>query len=67
MDNDTLKVLKARAVGDEYIILCHLPGNTITPWATWRTDKIDGTGAKFHGHYFYDDEEAAAYEDFESR
>lgn len=67
MDNDTFKVLKAKAVGNDYIILCHLPNNPVTPWATWRTDKVDGSGNRFWGHYFYDDQESDAHRDFDDR
>lgn len=45
------------------IILCYLPTNEATPWATWRRNKSDG--ARYWGHYFFKPLEAFA--DFEER
>jgi len=61
------EVLKAKRKGDSWIILCHLLFNEVTPWATWTTDKIDGSGERYWGHYFYEGQEELAHLDFEDR
>lgn len=45
------------------ILLCSLPDNRATPWATWQSNKADS--GLYWGHYF--DNEADARADFESR
>jgi hypothetical protein len=55
-----------RTTGGEYVILCHLPENKVTPWVTWRAATVDGQGA-YRGNYFYANEETFAYEDFNTR
>lgn len=37
------------------VVLCMLPGNTITPYATW---VIDPDGSTFNGDYCYNIEQA---------
>lgn len=61
---DDFEVIKAKKRGSEYIILCHLRSNTVTPWATWQSTTVDGK-ERYWGHYFYD--EAPAHADFEAR
>jgi len=48
------------------IILCYLPHNRVTPWATWQrnTQEFEGT---YWGHYFGPDEEEKARKDFNTR
>lgn len=45
------------------VILCYLPGNTVTPWATWRQGRLDG--GRYWGHYFKNESDARA--DYASR
>lgn len=35
-----------------YVILCELPTNSVTPYATWITSDLQGTTPRFSGHYF---------------
>lgn len=69
------RVIKTRRLPDREgrqpceIILCELPGNTLTPFVTWqRNDPArGGDGGRYWGHYFADYEEAKARKDFETR
>jgi len=49
-----------------YVILCELPDNPSTPWATWITPTPDGS-VRLRGQYFYPGEENFAREDYETR
>jgi hypothetical protein len=49
-----------------YILLCNLPQNEVTPWVTWYSEDITGTH-RINGNYFYSDEAADAFKDFEER
>lgn len=65
---DVFTVLKAKRKGaNDYVILCHLTENDVTPWATWHSNTIDGSGDRYCGHYFYDGEEDRAHADFDER
>ena len=59
-------IIESRPALVGFVILCHLPENPVTPWATWRAQTADGQGRE-SGHYFYEGEEALAREDFETR
>ena len=64
---DEFVILRAkRKPGGNYILLCHLPQNEVTPWVTWYSQDIAGT-QRMNGIYFYEDEEADARTDFEER
>ena len=60
------KVLKAKLRGNQYIVLCNLPENTVTPWVTWIATTANGDDVHC-GHYFYENEEARAHADFDAR
>lgn len=34
-----------------WVVLCHLPDNPVTPWATWITEEPREDAPKFSGHY----------------
>jgi hypothetical protein len=59
------EVIKARKVGNWWVILCKLD-NEVTPWATWRSNTMTGE-VREHGHYFYEDQEELAHRDFDAR
>jgi hypothetical protein len=67
MNTDEFVILRAkrRSSGD-YILLCHLPQNNVTPWVTWFSHDITGSH-RMNGNYFYEDEETDALKDFEAR
>jgi len=65
MNNEFIVLRAKRLRSGEYSILCSLPENPSTPWATWIAETIDGKG-RYHGQYYYPDQEATAYEDFET-
>jgi hypothetical protein len=44
------KILQARAQFNEYILLCHLPDNSVTPYVTWRSGDISGSNC-YSGNY----------------
>ena len=50
---------------DQGVVLCQLPGNDCTPYATWRYYVPQGMQSTSWGHYFKDEKEA--YEDFKER
>jgi hypothetical protein len=52
----------AQSHGEKPKVLCYLPDNESTPWASWRADPERNC---FWGHYYSD--RTAAYEDYESR
>lgn len=35
-----------------YVVLCELPTNSVTPYATWITSDLKDTSPRFSGHYF---------------
>jgi hypothetical protein len=57
-DTDSFSILLAKKKGDEYIIMCHLPKNQVTPWATWRTLSLDGSQPRFCGTYHFSQADA---------
>jgi len=61
---DNIEILKAKKSGDVYIILAHLPNNSVTPWATWVSETITGE-KRWSGRYFTD--EIDAHPDFDGR
>jgi hypothetical protein len=59
------KILYAKPRNEnEYIIMCHLPTNSVTPYATWQTTTLCGDN-RYWGHYFRTQEEALS--DFQTR
>jgi hypothetical protein len=59
------EVVKFRQMNErEYVLLCSLPNNSITPWVTWRSDTPKGND-RYWGHYFRN--YAEAREDYELR
>lgn len=66
MNNDFVILRAKRLRTGEYSILCHLPQNPNTPWATWIADTIDGRSKRYSGNYYYPDQESQAYEDYET-
>jgi hypothetical protein len=60
----TLKPIEG--LQDADIVLCHLPYNDVTPYATWQLFPGEYGGTVW-GHYFRADEEAAAIKDFQTR
>lgn len=58
------EILNKKMVANGYIILCHLPWNKVTPWATWLTPFDDMSKVEF-GH-FHRTEDAAKV-DFSNR
>jgi hypothetical protein len=56
------EILAFERQADRSVVLCHLPNNTATPWATWR---VDCQGNCYWGHYLHT--EAEAREDFADR
>lgn len=64
--NDDFVVLRAKRLrSGEYFILCQLPNNVSTPWATWVAATVDGKD-RYHGNYYYPDQERTAYEEYET-
>jgi len=55
-------VVAFHAVGDKRIVLCYLPDNTYTPFASWR---VDSEGNCYWGHYASNAQDAS--EDFVHR
>lgn len=65
--NDNFVILRAKRISNgNYRLLCNLPDNQVTPWATYYASTIDGKD-RYRGQYFYQGEEEHAYEDFETR
>jgi hypothetical protein len=58
------RIIKRKQIRDHTeVILCELPDNKVTPWATWQRNMI--TGDTYWGHYHSDEFEA--YRDFKER
>jgi hypothetical protein len=60
------EIIDAKTVPGGHIILCHLPYNRTTPWATWWTKEVAGLDTDRHSGHYHRSEEAAKA-DFESR
>lgn len=48
----TILEVKRTPSKTHYVILCELPTNSATPYATWVTENLDATTPRFSGHYF---------------
>jgi hypothetical protein len=60
------EIIKTRKTNSGTIILASLPGNAVTPWATWWTPEFRGKDSERHyGHYH--PEWAEALNDYETR
>jgi len=65
--NDNFVIMRAKRLPNgEYRLLCKLPDNVVTPWATYVSPTIDGR-ERYSGQYYYSSEESYAYEDYETR
>lgn len=49
----------------DYVLLCKLPDNGVTPYVTWRSGGPNGEGGRYWGHYHRDLDSALA--DFKTR
>lgn len=64
--NEEIIVHRAKRLRNgEYFILCQLPQNPITPWATCMSSTVDGKD-RYHSSFYYPSQESLAYEDFEA-
>jgi hypothetical protein len=60
------EILNAKQIPGGYIVLCHLPFNRTTPWATWWTKEVKEVDMDRHsGHYHRT--EVDAKDDFKAR
>jgi len=62
MQRNVMRVLQ---VGEQAVVLCHLPDNKATPYATWRYYVPQGMASCSWGHYAKTFDEAL--EDFKER
>jgi hypothetical protein len=60
------EILAAKSIPHGYIIMCHLPYNRTTPWATWWTPEVNGEKTDRHSGHYYQTQEAALA-DYNSR
>lgn len=56
--NDNFEVIQARKCGQNYYILCYLPDNKVTPWASWVSPTPDGKIERYRGNYYFSEKEA---------
>ena len=63
-----IEVLAAKkAYGSNYLVLCHILDNPITPWAIWLCADPSAATKVGSGTYFYGNQESLAHASFDSR
>jgi hypothetical protein len=65
MNTMEFEVRRTAKRSEDWVLLCYLPNNSVTPWVTWSSATPTGISGQSCGHYFDDAGEALA--DFDER